>query len=111
MTKKKQDNHDAGSGVDLIDKQKSKDKVVPPSKYKVVMHNDDFTPMDIVVAILMTVFKKPQEVAFKLMMDVHEKGKGVAGIYSKQIAESKVGKASMLTKQLGYPFLLTMEKV
>jgi ATP-dependent Clp protease adaptor protein ClpS len=110
MTKKQKDNHDAGSGVDLIDKQKSKNKITPPSKYKVVMHNDNFTPMDIVVAILMTVFKQPQEVAFKLMMDVHEKGKGIAGVYPKQIAETKVSKATMITKQLGYPFLLTMEK-
>ena len=110
MTKKKQDNHDIGSGVDLIDKEKSKDKVTPPSKYKVVMHNDDYTPMEIVAAILVAIFRKDHEVAWKLTMDVHEKGKGIAGVYPKEITETKIDKALTFTKSLGYPFLMTLEK-
>ncbi len=110
MTKKKQDNHDAGSGVDLIDKEKNKDNVKPPSKYKVVMHNDDYTPMEIVAAILISIFKKDHEVAWKLTMDVHEKGKGIAGVYPKGIAETKSNKAMTFTKSMGFPFLLTLEK-
>ena len=110
MTKKKQDNHDIGAGVDLIDKEKSKDKVKPPSKYKVIMHNDDYTPMDVVVAILVSIFKKTPEIAVKLMMDVHTKGKGIAGVYPKGIAETKIDKAMTFTRSFDLPFLLTLEK-
>jgi ATP-dependent Clp protease adaptor protein ClpS len=107
---KKQDNHDSGSDVDLIDKDKNKDKVEPPSKYKVVMHNDDYTPMEIVAAILISIFKKRPEVAWRLTMDVHEKGKGIAGVYPKGIAETKIDKALTFTKSTGFPFLMTLEK-
>ena len=107
---KKQDNHDVGDGVDLIDHEKEKDKLKPPSKYKVVMHNDNYTPMEVVAAILISIFKKGPEIAWKLTMDVHEKGKGIAGIYPKGIAETKIDKAMTFTKSMGFPFLLTLEK-
>ena len=97
------DNHDVG----VLDREKR--KVRKPRKYKAVMHNDDYTPMDIVVLVLISVFRKPQAEAIKLMMDVHEKGRGIAGVYSKEICETKCEKATNVVRRLGFPFLVTPE--
>ncbi|MGL4772575.1 MAG: ATP-dependent Clp protease adaptor ClpS [Clostridium sp.] len=85
-------------------------KIKKPKKYKVIMHNDDFTTMEFVIAILMDIFNKSFEESNQIMLDVHEKGKGVAGIYSYDIATSKVNKAMTLAKEEGFPFKLTVEE-
>ena len=95
-------------GVDLKDKEDI--KIQKPRKYKVVFHNDDFTPMDFVVIALVAIFRKSTEEAFRIMMNVHEKGRGIAGVYPKGIAETKIDKAMTFTKSMGFPFLLTLEK-
>ena len=79
MTKKKIKSGDSGAGVDLIDKEKEKQKVKPPSKYQVVLYNDDFTPMDLVAVLLAKVFHHNLTSAWKITMDIHEKGRGIAG--------------------------------
>ena len=94
-------------GVDLKDKEDI--KIQKPRKYKVVFHNDDYTPMDFVVVLLAQVFRKPVEEAFGIMMSVHEKGKGIAGVYSREIAETKSIKANDISKASGYPLLTTIE--
>lgn len=81
-----------------------------PDKYKVYIHNDDFTPMDFVVAILMSIFHKPANEAFELMMKVHNSGKAVAGVYSYDIVLSKIGKAVRIAREHGYPLRFTYEK-
>ena len=96
-------------GTDLKDRSKNKNKVQKPKKYKCIMHNDDYTPMDFVVAVLQTVFHKPPEEAFRLMMQVHEKGKGIAGVYTKEIAETKCNKCKHYAVTMGVPFLVEME--
>lgn len=97
--------------VDLLDKEKEKEKLKPPSKYKVVFHNDDFTPMDFVVITLIAVFNKTPNDAYQIMINVHEKGKGVAGgPYSREIAETKTNKAIAFARAGGHPLKVTMEK-
>ena len=95
MAQKKKTNKDGGSGVDLLDKEKAKNKVKPPKKYKVVYHNDDYTPMELVVISLVAFFRRSNEDAFQIMMHVHEKGKGIAqGGLSREIAETKCNDSS-----------------
>ena len=74
------------------------------------MQNDDFTPMDFVVAILMKVFKKSVDEAEQLMMEVHKKGKGVAGVYTFEIAETKVSQVMNAAKRAQHPLQCTLEK-
>ena len=85
MSTEKKRKEGTGHGVDLKDRQ----KVEPPKKFKVVLHNDDYTPMELVVLILVEVFNKGLEEANSIMMKVHKQGKGIAGVYSKEIAETK----------------------
>lgn len=91
-------------------KTKSKSKTQKPKQYAVVMQNDDFTPMEFVVAILVRIFKKTAEEAEQLMMEVHKKGKGVAGIYTLEIAETKALIAEQYAVQNEHPFRLSVEE-
>lgn len=86
-------------------------KLKEPHHYAVVMYNDDFTPMDFVVEILMTVFRKSQEEAVELMMTVHKGGEAVVGKYTYDIAASKRNKALTMAKTAGYPFRVEMKEV
>lgn len=94
----------------VVVSNKSKIKVQKPKSYKVVMHNDDFTSMEFVVAVLVDIFKKSIDEANKIMLDVHNRGVGVAGIYSYDIAITKVATAMALAKEEGFPFKLTVEE-
>ena len=87
MSTEKKRKEGTGHGVDLQDRQ----KVEPPKKYKVILHNDDFTPMDFVIIVLMDAFSFSFQKASAIMMQVHEQCKGIAGVYSKEIAKVAVG--------------------
>ena len=80
-----------------------------PRKYKVLIHNDDFTTMDFVVMILKGVFFKSDAEAESLMLAVHRSDKAVVGVYSYDVAMSKVGKATVMARQAGYPLRLTCQ--
>jgi ATP-dependent Clp protease adaptor protein ClpS len=80
-----------------------------PRRWKVLLHNDDFTTMDFVVYILMKHFRKSPVEATHVMLQVHHKGVGVAGIYPKDIAETKVAEASAEAREQEMPLLLTLE--
>lgn len=111
MAEKKKSGTTSGGGVDLLDKSKSKKKLQPPSKYKVIYHNDDFTPMDIVTLSLINFFHHDAIKAISLMKAVHEKGKAVVGgPYSKEIAETKCKNVVQFFRALGFPLLSTIEK-
>ncbi len=84
--------------------------VRPPSRYKVILHNDDYTPMDFVIEILETVFHKTNALATQIMLDVHEKGLGICGVYPYEIAETKVTLVNDKAKQLQHPLKCTMEE-
>ena len=86
-------------------------KLKPPKKYKVVLLNDDFTPMEFVVQILTSFFGMNQELATKVMLTVHTKGKAICGEYSYEIAETKVEQVNDYSRKHQHPLLCTMEEV
>jgi ATP-dependent Clp protease adaptor protein ClpS len=88
----------------------SKQKVKKPPLFKVLLHNDDYTTMDFVVAVLRSVFNKAELDAYKIMMAVHQQGIGVAGVYTYEIAEAKVDKVIQLARDKEFPLLCTMEE-
>ena len=85
-------------------------KVEKPKLYKVLMHNDDYTTMEFVVMVLMTIFAHDEAKATQVMLHVHQKGIGVAGVYPRDIAESKVDKTMKLAREWEYPLRCTMEE-
>jgi ATP-dependent Clp protease adaptor protein ClpS len=80
-----------------------------PSKYKVVLYNDDKTPMEFVIAMLIKVFRHSEEAAVNLTMKVHNEGHAVAGIYSYEVAEQKGIEGTNLARQHGYPLIIKVE--
>ncbi|MCR5054755.1 MAG: ATP-dependent Clp protease adaptor ClpS [Lachnospiraceae bacterium] len=90
-------------------KERTNDKLMEPKHYKVIMHNDDFTTMEFVVEVLVSIFHKDQVTAETLMLDVHKKGMAVVGVYPYDIAYSKVNKAIDMARAEGFPFRMTVE--
>lgn len=89
---------------------KSKLEIVKPDLYKVYLLNDDYTTMDFVVHILISIFNKKEMEATKIMLHVHNNGKGLAGTYIKDIAESKVLEVHTLATKNGFPLKCSIEK-
>lgn len=87
-----------------------KQELKPPSMYKVIINNDDYTPMDFVIEVLMRFFKMDQERATDTMLQVHYKGKAVCGVYSAEIAETKVVQVNQYARENQHPLLCTMEQ-
>jgi len=85
-------------------------KVKPPPLYRVVLLNDDFTPMEFVVDILQSIFSMERTRATQVMLEVHTKGKGICGVFSHEIAETKVAQVMSLADQHQHPLLCTMEE-
>jgi ATP-dependent Clp protease adaptor protein ClpS len=81
-----------------------------PSLYKVMLLNDDFTPMDFVIEVLESVFGQDHTAATKIMLDVHRKGSGVCGVYPFEIAETKVARVQKMSKDSGHPLQCVLEK-
>ncbi len=107
MSKEKKD--DQGSGeIDVLTKTRPKTK--KPSMYKVLMLNDDYTPMDFVVHILLSYFQKTEEEAVKIMLNVHQNGVGICGVYSFEIAETKVMQVMDNARRNEHPLQCTLEK-
>ena len=86
-------------------------KAKPPSKWAVILHNDDYTPMEFVVFILIEIFHHPPERAERIMLSVHKEGMGVAGIYRLEIAETKAYDTAEVAKENQYPLKITIEEV
>jgi ATP-dependent Clp protease adaptor protein ClpS len=82
-----------------------------PDRFKIIMWNDDFTPMEFVVQLLVELFDRPLNDAKAIMIDIHEDGKGIAGEYNFEIAEQKVHEGSTIARHQGYPLKITMEKM
>ena len=81
-----------------------------PRQYKVLLHNDDYTPMDFVVDILISVFGKTEMAAMQVMLNVHNLGKGVCGVYSYEVAETKLARVHEMANQSEYPLRGSMEE-
>lgn len=94
---------------DGIAVEEAKPKLKKPSMYKVLILNDDYTPMDFVVHILEAFFNLPREKATNVMLNVHTKGKGVCGVYTRDVAETKVELVNDYSRQNQHPLLCTME--
>jgi ATP-dependent Clp protease adaptor protein ClpS len=99
---------DGGVGV-AEPKTKAKPKLARPKLYKVLLHNDNFTPMEFVVLVLREVFGKSEADSEAIMLHAHTHGFAVAGIYSHEIAETKVEQTMALADKQGFPLLCTME--
>src|SRR5262245_60413651 len=80
-----------------------------PPLYKVVLLNDDYTPMQFVVTLLETLFQKSPAEAFRIMMHVHVNGRGIAGIYPWEVAETKVDQVAALASDAGFPLRASLE--
>ena len=85
-------------------------RVRKPPLYRVVLLNDDYTPMDFVVDVLESVFNMQRMRATQVMLEIHMKGKGVCGVYNFEIAETKVAQVMGIAKQHQHPLLCTMEE-
>ena len=98
-------------GADVIDRppKKKRQPPKPPRKFKVIYHNDDFTPMEFVVWTLQAYFNKSEVDANSTMMEIHKLGAAVAGIYDYQIAEQKVHEVRELAREYDYPLKITGE--
>jgi ATP-dependent Clp protease adaptor protein ClpS len=81
-----------------------------PPLYRVILLNDDYTPMEFVVRVLEKVFGLDRNTATRIMLEVHTKGKGVCGVYTYEIAETKVAQVTGLAQQHQHPLLCTMEE-
>ncbi len=102
------DRNDGGPSTGVV--VRSKPKAKKPSMYKVIMLNDDYTPMEFVVMILEKFFNKNREEATHIMLLVHQKGVGICGVYTYEIAETKVTQVMDLARQHQHPLQCTLEK-
>jgi ATP-dependent Clp protease adaptor protein ClpS len=99
---------DGDSKTGIVTKTRPKTK--KPSLYKVLLLNDDFTPMEFVVLVLQRFFNKGHEDATRIMLHVHHKGVGICGVYTYEVAETKVTQVMDFSRQHGHPLQCTMEK-
>lgn len=90
--------------------QEAKPKLKKPPLYKVIMLNDDYTPMEFVVHVLEQYFDKRSEEAVRIMLHVHQKGVGMCGVYTYEVAETKVSQVMDLARQHQHPLQCTIEK-
>ena len=90
--------------------QEAKPKLKRPPLYKVVLLNDDYTPMEFVVHVLEVFFSMDRVLATRVMLQVHTQGKGICGTYSREIAETKVAQVNNYARENQHPLLCTMEK-
>ena len=108
MSERRQ-NEDNAQGFDLA-VEEARPKIKEPPLYRVVLINDDFTPMEFVVDILESIFGMERTRATQVMLEVHTKGKGVCGVYNFEIAETKVAQVMTTARQHQHPLLCTMEE-
>ena len=99
-------NNDPKKGLLLDEKPKTK----KPSMYKVLLLNDDYTPMEFVIIVLESIFNKKQEDATQIMLHVHKNGVGVCGTFTYEVAETKCKSVMDLAKKNEHPLQCTMEK-
>ena len=91
----------------LLEAQRA--KAMPPKMYKVLLLNDDYTPMDFVVAILQQVFAMNREKATQVMLQVHRSGAGTCGVFTREVADTKVAQVAELAAHHQHPLQCTME--
>ena len=103
-------NDDNGHDLEGSVITKSKPKTKKPSMYKVLMLNDDYTPMDFVVHVLQQFFRMPESEAMRVMLQVHQQGFGVCGVFTFEVAETKVHQVVEYARKHEHPLQCTLEK-
>lgn len=103
-------NENGAAGTDTGVATKTKPKTRKPSLYKVLMLNDDYTPMEFVVHTLQRFFKMSTEDATRVMLHVHQKGVGLCGVFTYEVAETKVNQVMDFARQNQHPLQCTLEK-
>ncbi|MEJ2643589.1 MAG: ATP-dependent Clp protease adapter ClpS [Gammaproteobacteria bacterium] len=98
-----------GNEDDLV-VEEARPKIKRPPLYKVILLNDDYTPMEFVVQVLETFFSMGREKATQIMLHVHTRGKGVCGVFTREIAETKVAQVNEYSRRHQHPLLCTMEE-
>jgi ATP-dependent Clp protease adaptor protein ClpS len=89
---------------------RTRERVARPPKFKVILFNDDYTPMEFVVEVLEQVFRKSPAEATQLMLQIHRSGLGIAGVYVLEVAETKVVTVHQRAEERGYPLRAGVEK-
>jgi ATP-dependent Clp protease adaptor protein ClpS len=107
MAHESEHEHDHGRGLAV---EPAKPEVARPPLFRVLLLNDDFTPMDFVVEVLRSFFNLDQEQAVQVMLHVHTRGKGVCGVFTREVAETKVTQVNEYSRAHQHPLLCTMEK-
>lgn len=102
--------YDPESDEAVLTKNDKKEKLDEPPKYKVLLHNDDFTTQDFVVFVLQKIFNHPLEEAIHRMYQVHFQGLTIGGVYPYEIAETKANKVIRLARERDFPFMCSLEK-
>ncbi len=90
--------------------EEAKPKLKKPPLFRVILINDDYTPMEFVVEVLELIFAMDRPRATRIMLEVHTKGKGVCGVYTYEIAETKVAQVTSYSQQHQHPLLCTLEE-
>jgi ATP-dependent Clp protease adaptor protein ClpS len=90
--------------------EKIKQQTQEPKRWKVVLLNDETTPMDFVISVLTEIFKHTQETAKEITLEIHSTGSGIAGVYSFEIAEVKAVESTQLARSNGFPLQIKMEE-
>jgi len=96
--------------TETIKKKKTTTRIKKPKHWKVLFHNDNVTPMDLVISILRAIFKHDYPTAEKITMQVHNEGIGVAGVYNYEVAEQKGIEATTMARTEGSPLRITLEE-
>ena len=100
--------HETGDPGQVV--EQARPRLKKPPLYKVILLNDDYTPMEFVVDVLESIFAMDREKATRVMLQVHTQGRGVCGVYTYEIAETKVAQVNSYSRQHQHPLLCTMEE-
>jgi ATP-dependent Clp protease adaptor protein ClpS len=109
MTTPKKGSPKQQGDVAVVTDTRTRTKLKRPKLFRVLLHNDDFTTMEFVVAVLISIFHKSETDATAIMLNIHRTGMGVAGVYSYEIAEAKVNETMQAAEEAEYPLLCTLE--
>ena len=105
MSRREQEDRESGVAV----REREETRVKRPRMYRVLLHNDDYTPMDFVVRLLRDVFHRGESDATRIMLHVHNNGVGVAGVYTHEVAETKVAQVHLLARKNDHPLMASLE--
>jgi len=94
----------------VVPKTRTQRKLQKPKMYKVLLHNDDYTTMEFVVFVLISIFHRSETDAVQIMLHVHKNGIGVAGVYTREVADTKVAQVEGLARQNEFPLRCTAEE-